>query len=629
MVATATKKKSKKSSEPKVNDDARFPIGAPKIITKEAALTVLEYIRVPLDDIVFDQDPNRLEESSDASIEELARSIAQVGVLQPVGVVSNGERPPMYRLVFGRRRVRACRLLGWESIPAIAAPATSEDKMLVLRAVENSQREEPTPADEALIVARLVDVYEAHASLGPTVEPAQGEQPNLAVPIARQVDARKVAVTKAAEYMGKSEAWIRDRMYLARFGRAERDLVASGRLPLAHAREIAKVADPEARLRLAQAAAADEPDKVARDHWKHREYPMALEELRRLVSQQLFSLTQVPWALEIAFAGKPACIDCPHNSANNPGLFDGGGVRISSDPANARGISNSRITKEPNAGACTNAGCYQTKFALCKRAVRTTGGRLARAAKELPKKERPGQFTASNLGKIDVQVPSYLPRVQVAAAANEAMKPKKSSAGGKIELLPHKRPEPDPTSKAREELRAARTKRAKGLGEMLAKHLAASPGAWSLYQLMLMHPLVRAIDGRYNWSKPCPNSKELATPALRQLAACVAKPSMQTLAAMESGQKRMFALFNEVYNDENTGFSEWITRELLGPDFVDAELGPAPVLGDFLPSGGTKAQDASAGNGPKDRARKPAAGPTPANARRKAPAAVEEVDDVE
>lgn len=615
MVATATKKKSKKSPESKAADPPPPP--APKITTTEAALAKLEYVRIPTDDIVFDSEPNRLEEASDASIEELARSIAQVGLLQPVGVVRNGEEPPMYRLVFGRRRVRACRLLGWETIPALVAPVKSEDLILVLRGVENSQREEPTPADEALIVARLVDVYEAQAALGPTVEPAQGEQPNIPVPISRQVDARKVAVTKAAEYMGKSEAWIRDRMYLSRFGRAERDLVASGRLPLAHAREISKVADPEARLRLAQAAAADEPGKVAKGHWQHREYPMALEELRRLVSQQLFSLAQVPWALEIAFAGKPACVDCPHNSANNPGLFDGG-VRISSNPEAARAISGTRITKEPAAGACTNAGCYQTKFALSRRAVRTTAGRVARAAKELPKAKRPGQFTAANLGSVEVEIPSFIPRAQVAAAANEAAKARKKPAGDKIEVERYKPPARDPAAEAREKLREARTKREKALSDMLAKAFAASPGAWSLFQLMLMHPLVRAIDGKYNWSKPCPNYKDLATPALRQLAACVAKPSMQTLAAMESGQKRMFALFSEVHNDENSGFSEWITRELLGPDFVDAELGPAPVLADYLPSAGTKAHDASAGHGPKDRARKPAAGPTPAKGKRKA-----------
>lgn len=75
-------------------------------------------------------------------IEGLAASIAELGLLQPVGIDSN------YRLVFGERRLRACQSLGWESIPARTVHL---DSILKGELAENEFRKDFTPSERVAI----------------------------------------------------------------------------------------------------------------------------------------------------------------------------------------------------------------------------------------------------------------------------------------------------------------------------------------------------------------------------------------------------------------------------------------------------------------------------------------------
>jgi ParB/RepB/Spo0J family partition protein len=84
-------------------------------------------------------------------VDELAHSLASVGLLHPVHVYLSHGR---YRLVAGERRLAAARLLGWPSIDAIVAEPTQNDLMLEL--VENTQRKWLTDAEEADALIRLV-----------------------------------------------------------------------------------------------------------------------------------------------------------------------------------------------------------------------------------------------------------------------------------------------------------------------------------------------------------------------------------------------------------------------------------------------------------------------------------------
>jgi ParB family chromosome partitioning protein len=81
-------------------------------------------------------------------IEALARSIEAQGVIQPLVVRPHPDDPARYQLVAGERRLRACRLLGWSHVPALVR-AVPDDALLEAALVENLQREQLTPIEEA------------------------------------------------------------------------------------------------------------------------------------------------------------------------------------------------------------------------------------------------------------------------------------------------------------------------------------------------------------------------------------------------------------------------------------------------------------------------------------------------
>jgi ParB family chromosome partitioning protein len=106
----------------------------------------------------FDEDPLR----------ELAESIRAHGLLQPVLVrrVPNG-----YELVAGERRWRASRMAGLDRIPAVVREGTDDSHALLLGLIENLQREDLDPIEEARGVQRLIEHFqltheEAAARLG-------------------------------------------------------------------------------------------------------------------------------------------------------------------------------------------------------------------------------------------------------------------------------------------------------------------------------------------------------------------------------------------------------------------------------------------------------------------------------
>jgi ParB family chromosome partitioning protein len=93
---------------------------------------------------------------SEESLEELAASIREMGVLQPIIVRQEGEGD--YVLVAGERRLRAARLAGLATIPALVR-SPSEQQMLEMALVENVQREDINPIDAALAYKRLMDEF--------------------------------------------------------------------------------------------------------------------------------------------------------------------------------------------------------------------------------------------------------------------------------------------------------------------------------------------------------------------------------------------------------------------------------------------------------------------------------------
>ena len=115
------------------------------------AATVLE---VPLARVVPNPHQPR-HHWDDADLEDLAASIREHGVLQPVLVTETFDG---YQLIAGERRVRAARLAGLDRIPALVRQLADQDQLEVAL-VENVQRSDLDPIDEALAYRRLIDEF--------------------------------------------------------------------------------------------------------------------------------------------------------------------------------------------------------------------------------------------------------------------------------------------------------------------------------------------------------------------------------------------------------------------------------------------------------------------------------------
>jgi ParB family transcriptional regulator, chromosome partitioning protein len=90
---------------------------------------------------------------ADKALDELAQSIAVNGIVQPIVVRKQGTR---YQIVAGERRWRAAQRAGLRRIPAVAKEV-SDDKLLELALIENIQRQELNPIEEATAYRNLID----------------------------------------------------------------------------------------------------------------------------------------------------------------------------------------------------------------------------------------------------------------------------------------------------------------------------------------------------------------------------------------------------------------------------------------------------------------------------------------
>ena len=122
--------------------------------TREEAEREGNLVQLPLKDIR----PNPYQPRRDvdpAALEELKSSIRQAGLLQPVVVRAAPGVDGAYELIAGERRLRACQQLGWERIPAVLREV-DDRTLLTLALVENLQRDDLSPVDEARGYDRLL-----------------------------------------------------------------------------------------------------------------------------------------------------------------------------------------------------------------------------------------------------------------------------------------------------------------------------------------------------------------------------------------------------------------------------------------------------------------------------------------
>lgn len=235
-------------------------------------------LEVPVEAVEANPRQPRLE-FAEESLAALARSIREVGVLQPIVVrVRDGG----YELVAGERRLRAARLAGLPTVPAIVREADDTDS-LRQALIENIHREDLSPLELASAYQDLLE------ELGTTQE-------------------------EVAERLGCSRSQVANTIRLLSLPGDVQQLLADGRIQAGHARALLGLPDDEARSTVALRIAAEglsvrQVEDLVRsyaDHpatsatqrsagagGKHSELDPAIAEVEEILSEQLATRVQV------------------------------------------------------------------------------------------------------------------------------------------------------------------------------------------------------------------------------------------------------------------------------------------------------------------------------------------------
>lgn len=133
--------------------------------TRNEDAKLSQLVELQIDEVVRDEDQPR-KEFNKAALQELADSIREHGVLQPIVVVKKGDK---YQIVAGERRWRASKLAEKETIPAIVRTLDAQNK-LELSIIENAQREDLNPIELATAYAKLKEQFNlTNAEIGKRV----------------------------------------------------------------------------------------------------------------------------------------------------------------------------------------------------------------------------------------------------------------------------------------------------------------------------------------------------------------------------------------------------------------------------------------------------------------------------
>jgi ParB family chromosome partitioning protein len=154
-------------------------------------------------------------------LQELADSIRAQGMIQPIVVRPNGESE--YQIIAGERRWRAAQMAGLENIPAIVRDVPDEIS-IALALIENIQREDLNPLEEARALRRLVDEFQ-------------------------------MTHKEAAGAVGRSRAAVSNLLRLLELGDDVKKMVDAGQLEMGHARALLPL-EPFHQLRMAREVAS-------------------------------------------------------------------------------------------------------------------------------------------------------------------------------------------------------------------------------------------------------------------------------------------------------------------------------------------------------------------------------------
>jgi ParB family transcriptional regulator, chromosome partitioning protein len=181
----------------------------------EEKVEVEEIKRIPIDNIL----PNRFQPRTvfdDAKIEELSRTIHTHGIIQPI--VLRQFEVNKYEIIAGERRWRAMKKLGWEEVPAIIKNL-SDTETASVALIENLQREELSPIEEAIAYGKLLELH-------------------------------NLTQEALAQRLGKGQSTVANKLRLLKLPQPIQDSLLNKIITERHARALIPLKDPEKQVQL-------------------------------------------------------------------------------------------------------------------------------------------------------------------------------------------------------------------------------------------------------------------------------------------------------------------------------------------------------------------------------------------
>ena len=173
---------------------------------------------------------------NEASIDELARSVREHGIVQPLVVTRAGDK---YKLIAGERRFRAAQKAGLTTVPVLIKEMMAEGDALQIALIENIQREDLNPIEEAMAYHQLHDDFQ----------------------LTQEEISRRV---------GKERSTVANFLRLLKLPDPVKKLLASGQLSMGHARALLALESPKKQEQLA--------DRVVRKNLNVRQTEMLASE---------------------------------------------------------------------------------------------------------------------------------------------------------------------------------------------------------------------------------------------------------------------------------------------------------------------------------------------------------------
>ena len=209
---------------------------------------------------------------NEAHLQQLSESIKKHGVLQPITVRKSGNE---FIIVMGERRYRASKIADKKTIPCIVRTYKNDD-VLEIQIIENLQRQDVEPTEEAEAIAYLSEKY---------------------------------APTEIAKRLGRTDNFIRQRLKLAGLIEGFKHFVRNGEMTISLGVGVALFEPEEQQMML---------ETMGEDFSAHQ--------INRMIKDQTYDLEKAPFEVAdkklVLKAG--SCVECPFNAANQGNLFGDG-----------------------------------------------------------------------------------------------------------------------------------------------------------------------------------------------------------------------------------------------------------------------------------------------------------------